>query len=388
MRQEWKKKPIAQPDRLVHLQPIEKKEDSNESAEIWTRKNIRGRGALDNPTGRFERLVTEDDVNSYEPEDLEGKQVETEIFRDHTKSIVTTNDSPDVGMEASVNPYRGCEHGCIYCFARPTHEYFGLSTGLDFETKIFAKPEAPRLLAEKLSSKSWVPKVLMLSGVTDCYQPIERKLRITRGCFEVLRDFRNPATIVTKNYLVTRDIDIFKEMAVHDCIKVNISLTTLDKELARTMEPRASQPHMKLRAIEALAKAGVPVGIMMGPIVPGLTDHEIPKVIEAAANAGAITAYHTILRLPWGVKDLFESWLREHYPDKADRVLNRVRAIRGGKLYESDFELRMAGRGVFAEQIHQMFAMYKKKHGLDKPWRGLSVAGFRRGAGGGQMDLF
>ena len=366
----------------------EKNEESNEAEIINARKNIRGRGALDNPTGRFERLLTEDDIESFEDEDVEGRQIETQIFIDKTKSIVTTNDSPDVGMEASVNPYRGCEHGCVYCFARPTHEYFELSAGLDFESKIFAKPEAPRLLAEKLGSKSWEPKVLMLSGVTDCYQPLERKLKITRGCFEVLRDFRNPAAIVTKNFLVTRDIDIFQDMAKHDLIKVNISLTTLDGDLARKMEPRASQPHLKIKAIEMLAKANVPVGIMMGPIVPSLTDHEIPNVIKAAADAGAITAYHTILRLPWGVKDLFENWIREHYPDKAERVLNRVRAIRGGKLYESDFEVRMAGRGIFAEQIHTMFALYKKKNGLDRRWRGLSVEHFRRDARGGQTSLF
>jgi DNA repair photolyase len=366
----------------------EKNEDSNEAETISARKNIRGRGALDNPAGRFEKLLTEDDIESFEDEDIEGKQIQTQIFIDKTKSIVTTNDSPDVGMEASVNPYRGCEHGCVYCFARPTHEYFGLSAGLDFETKIFAKPEAPRLLAEKLGSKSWEPKVLMISGVTDCYQPIEKKLKITRGCFEVLRDFRNPAAIVTKNFLVTRDIDIFQDMAKYDCIKVNMSLTTLDGDLARTMEPRASQPHLKLKAIEMFAKAGVPVGIMMGPIVPGLTDHEIPNVLKAASDAGAITAYHTILRLPWGVKDLFENWIHEHYPDKADRVLNRVKAMRNGKLYEADFATRMSGTGIFAEQIHQMFAMYKKKHGLDRKWRGLTTEHFKRDARSAQLNLF
>jgi DNA repair photolyase len=372
----------------IYQEPV-RKEDSNEAEIIAARKNIRGRGALDNPAGRFERLVAEDDPEAFDLEDIvDGKQVKTEVFIDKTKSIVSTNDSPDVGMEASVNPYRGCEHGCIYCFARPTHEYFGLSAGLDFETKIFAKPEAPRLLAEKLSSKSWEPKVLMLSGVTDCYQPIEKKLKITRGCFEVLLDFRNPAAIVTKNILVTRDIDIFQEMAKHNLIKINISLTTLDNDLARYMEPRASKPLQKLRAIEAMAKAGVPVGIMMGPIVPGLTDHEIPKVLEAAANAGAETAYHTVLRLPWGVKDLFENWVHEHYPDRADRILNRVKAIRGGKLYESDFETRMSGTGIFADQIHQMFTMYKKKYGLNKRGTILRTDGFKRDARSAQMSLF
>lgn len=360
----------------------------SEIKEQKARKNIRGRGALDNPDGRFEKFLTEDDPDGYEPEDFEGRQIATRIFLDTARTIVATNDSPDVGMEASINPYRGCEHGCIYCFARPTHEYFGLSAGIDFETKIFAKPDATKLLAEKMASKSWEPKVLMLSGVTDCYQPLEKKMKLTRGCLEVLRDFRNPAVIVTKNHLVTRDADVLAEMAAHNLIHVKISLTTLESSLARKMEPRASTPHMRLRAIETLAKAGVPVGIMMGPILPGLTEHEIPALLEVAAKAGALSAHYTMLRLPWGVKDLFESWLSEHYPDRAKKVLNHLRDMHGGQVYRAEFGGRMRGNGVYAAQIGQMFALYKKRFGLDRRGLGLSVDGFRRDARSDQLTLF
>jgi DNA repair photolyase len=290
-------------------------------------------------------------------------------------------------MEASVNPYRGCEHGCIYCFARPTHEYLGLSSGLDFETKIYMKPRAPELLAEKLSLKSWEPKVLMLSGVTDCYQPLEKKMRITRGCFEVLRDFRNPAAIVTKNALVARDGDIFEEMAAYDCISVNLSVTTLDGHLSRIMEPRASQPHLRLHAIEALSKRGVPVGVMIGPVVPGLTDHEIPAILKACADAGAVGANYTMLRLPYGVKDLFSTWLEQHFPEKKDKVLGHVRGVRDGKLNSAAFGERMRGTGVYAAQIADIFALYKKKYGLNKR-KSLTTEHFRRDARGGQMSLF
>ena len=350
----------------------------------------RGRGTGENPTGRFEKQDGERApdywAELYEGAE-EGMRVETQTFVDPSRSIVSTNDSPDVGMEASVNPYRGCEHGCIYCFARPTHEYLGLSAGLDFETKIYMKPRAPELLAEKLSSKSWQPKVLMLSGVTDCYQPLEKKMLITRGCFEVLRDFRNPAAIVTKNALVARDGDIFEEMAAYDCISVNLSVTTLDGHLSRIMEPRASQPHLRLRAIEALSKRGVPVGIMIGPVVPGLTDHEIPAILKACADAGAVGANYTMLRLPYGVKDLFSTWLEQHFPEKKDKVLGHVRGVRDGKLNSATFGERMRGTGVYAAQIADIFALYKKKYGLNRR-RALTTEHFRRDARGGQLSLF
>jgi DNA repair photolyase len=348
----------------------------------------RGRGALENPTGRFEAMVKTVDEDAYiDPEqDNEPQQVDTQVFIDATKSIVTTNDSPDA-PEASVNPYRGCEHGCIYCFARPGHEYFGLSVGLDFETKIFAKPEAPRLLELTFAKKSYVPRTIMMSGNTDCYQPLERKMKITRGCMEVFRDFRHPVAVVTKNHRVTRDIDIFKEMAAHDCISIYLSVTTLDAHLARKMEPRASTPGMRLRAIEALAKAGIPVGAMVGPIVPGLTDHETPAILKAVADAGARSAGYTIMRLPYGVKDLFQTWVHEHYPDRAERVLSRIRDMRDGKLNDPEFGTRMRGTGPFAEQIGQMFATYKKKYNLTRS-PSLTLLNFNRDARNPQGSLF
>jgi DNA repair photolyase len=355
---------------------------------------LRGRGSTANPGGRFETLDLVTDAETYDAlvesdpgqEDYPS-QVKTEVFYDSSKSIVSTNDSPDIGMEATVNPYRGCEHGCIYCFARPGHEYLGLSAGLDFETKILAKPDAAKLLAEKLSSKSWEPKVVTLSGVTDCYQPIERELKITQGCLEVLRDFRNPAVILTKSALVTRDLHIFKEMAAYDCIKINMSVTTLDPKVSRLMEPRASQPYLRLKAIETFAKAGVPVGIIIGPVVPGLTDHEIPAILRSVADAGAKTAHYTMLRLPYGVKDLFQAWAEKNYPDRAEKILNRVRAVRKGKLYDSEFGTRMRGEGLFADQVAAMFNLYKKKYGLNQRTQ-LSVEHFRRGAYDQQLALF
>jgi DNA repair photolyase len=352
----------------------------------------RGRGALENPTGRFERITQFVDEDAWgghgrDPEeDAQPQQVETQVFRDCTKSIVTTNDSPDA-PEASVNPYRGCEHGCIYCFARPGHEYFGLSLGLDFETKIFAKPDAPKLLEETLSKKTYVPRTIMMSGNTDCYQPIERKMGITRQCMEVFRDFRHPVCIVTKNHLVTRDVDVLAEMAQHDCIAVYLSVTTLDGKLSRLMEPRASQPHMRLRAIETLAKAGVPVGCMVGPIVPGLTDHETPNILKAVADAGGRSAGYTIMRLPYGVKDLFQTWMHEHYPDRAERVLSRIRDMRDGKLNDAEFGTRMRGTGPFADQIAQMFATYKKKYNLTRS-PSLTLAHYNREARSRQGNLF
>jgi len=353
---------------------------------------VRGRGALDNPAGRFERLDTAADAEAWEALRVAGEvdetlQLQTKVFRDTSRSIISTNDSPDVGMQASVNPYRGCEHGCIYCFARPTHEYLGLSAGLDFETQIFAKPDAPALLEAKLRSPSWQPQTVTLSGVTDCYQPLERKLRLTRACLEVLRDFRNPATIITKNFLVTRDMDVFKEMAAQQTIFVALSVTTLDTGLARAMEPRASQPALRLRAIEMLAKEKIPVGVMVGPVLPGLTEHEIPAILKAVAAAGAMTAHYTMLRLPYGVKDLFQTWLKEHFPDRAEKVLNRLRDMRGGKLYESDFETRMTGTGHYARQVADMFRLYKQQYGLTQNVP-LTAKGFNRQARGRQLSLF
>ncbi|MDP9196028.1 MAG: PA0069 family radical SAM protein [Pseudomonadota bacterium] len=354
---------------------------------------LRGRGSNLNPAGRYEteaRSVDGEylDILAQEENLEDGIQVETRIHRDTSRSVISTNDSPDVGMEATLNPYRGCEHGCIYCYARPTHEYLGLSAGVDFESRIFVKEDAARLLEHELASKSWMPKVITLSGVTDAYQPLEKKLSITRSCLEVLRDFRNPAAIITKNALVLRDADIFQDMAAWNGICVNISVTTLDRELARKMEPRASQPALRLKAIETLAGKGIPVNVMVGPVLPGLTDHEIPAILKSVADAGANSAYYTMLRLPYGVKDLFTRWMEDNYPQRAAKVLGHVRDVRDGKLNNSDFGSRMRGTGAHADKVANLFRMFRKRHGLDRPFPSLSTHHFRRNTRSPQGDLF
>lgn len=339
----------------------------------------KGRGAGSNPTNRFERVAVELEVPGPE-------RVPTEILHDGSRSIIATNDSPDVGFSASINPYRGCEHGCIYCYARPSHEYLGFSAGLDFESRILVKEDAPELLRKELSSPRWVPKTVALSGNTDCYQPTERKLEITRRCLAVFAELRNPVAVITKNELVTRDIDHLQVLAEHQAVAVALSVTTLDGDLARRMEPRASHPRDRLKAIERLAAAGIPVSVMVAPVVPGITDHEIPRILEAAAAAGARTAGYVMLRLPGAVAGLFESWLEEHFPDRKDKVLNRVREMRGGKIYDSSFGSRMRGEGVFAEQIRTTFETFRRRYGLDQRRIELSTAAFRRP--GQQLSLF
>src|SRR5258706_2046460 len=270
---------------------------------------IKGRGASWNPQNRFERLeyVHDEDAQDHSQNDDEPSPLPRTIFlRDPTRTILAHNDSPDVGFDTSINPYRGCEHGCIYCYARPSHEYLGFSAGLEFETKILVKDDAPELLREELMSKKYTPRMIAISGVTDPYQPIERKLQLTRRCLEVLAEFRNPVIIVTKNQLVARDVDILKELASFDAAAVCVSVTTLDVELARVMEPRTSTPANRLEAIHSLAEAGVPVRVLVAPVIPGLTDHEIPAIIQAAAEAGARQAGHVVVRLPHGVGELFE----------------------------------------------------------------------------------
>jgi len=347
----------------------------------------KGRGTPSNPAGRFERLafVYEPGEEVYGDDEARPAQP-TELFRDTSKSILAFNDSPDVPMDASVNPYRGCEHGCIYCYARPYHEYLGLSAGTDFESRIFVKEHAAALLREALSAKSWTPQVIGLSGVTDPYQPIERKLRITRACLEVLAEFRNPVAVITKNHLVTRDIDVLASMAEHQAAQVFLSITTLDDDLARVMEPRASRPGLRLEAVRKLREAGIPVGVMVAPIIPALTDHEVPAILEAAAEAGAMTAGRNVVRLPHGVKHLFAEWLEAHAPHRKEKVLNRLRDMRDGKLNDSTFGSRMVGEGPFAESIHQMFDLHRRRLGLTQKLS-LSTAAFRR-PGGSQLNLF
>lgn len=349
---------------------------------------LRGRGAADNPANRFETLAFERDGDMLDEEGAPA-QIATTYLKDSSRSIIVRNDSPDVGFEYSINAYRGCSHGCAYCYARPTHEYLGFSAGLDFESKIMVKQAAPDLLRKELSSTKWKPTLLAMSGVTDCYQPAEKAFGLTRKCLEVLAEFRNPTSIITKNYLVTRDIDLLSQMASINLAAVILSVTTLDPELSRRMEPRTSAPRRRLEAIEALARAGIPVGVMLAPIIPGLTDHEIPEILNAAAKAGARFAGVVPVRLPLAVAPLFENWLERHYPDRKDKVLNRIRSLRGGKLNDSNFGSRMKGQGVFAEQISTMFKLAVRKEGLDKPFPPLSTEHFRRVPGaGGQLDLF
>jgi len=336
---------------------------------------FKGRGTAKNPPNRFERLSYDLDPEGV-TEDVPSPR--TRLLRDPTRTILSYNDSPDVGFAVSVNPYRGCEHGCIYCYARPTHEWLGFSVGLDFETQILVKQDAPRLLHQALASPRWQPQAIALSGVTDPYQPVERHLRITRGCLEVLAAWRNPVAIVTKNALIMRDCDLLSQLAEVEAVAVFLSITTLDAQLARTMEPRASAPARRLEAIHVLARAGVPVGVMVAPVIPGLTDHEMPTILGAAARAGARFAGHTIVRLPHGVGDLFTDWLATHYPHHKNKVLNRIRAIRQGKLNDARWRIRMRGQGAFAESIHTLFALACHKVGLVTMGPQLSTAAFRR----------
>jgi DNA repair photolyase len=346
-------------------------------------KRLLSRGAANNPPNRFDSIHLERDAD-WNPE--EDPLPRTQFLKDHSRTIIAYNESPDVGFEASVNPYRGCEHGCSYCYARPFHEYLGFSSGLDFETKIMVKEDAAALLREELSSPKWQPKVIAMSGVTDCYQPVERRLKITRRCLEVLAEFRNPVCIVTKNFLVTRDIDLLGELARNGAAAVFISLTTLDTELRRVMEPRTSPPAARLAALRALSQAGIPAGVLLAPVIPGLTDSEIPALVEAAVQAGAKFAGHVTLRLPRAVAPLFEQWLAAHFPEKQDRVLNRMRTLHGGKLYDTEFGKRMRGEGIFAEQIDALFDVACRKHGLAGAGPELSTVAFRR-PGGVQREL-
>lgn len=344
----------------------------------------RGRGATDNPPNRFAPLHLERDED-WDPSGEPGPA--TQFFHDRSASIINYNDSPDIGFEASLNPYRGCEHGCIYCYARPTHEYLGFSAGLDFESRILVKPEAPALLRRELSSPRWRPQTIALSGVTDCYQPVERRLRLTRGCLEVLAEFRNPVGIVTKNHLVTRDVDVLRELARFRAVIVFISVTTLDATLARKLEPRASLPEHRLKAIETLSAAGIPVGVMAAPVIPALTDHELPGILAASANAGARFAGYVALRLPHGLGPLFTDWLTRHFPERRDKVLHRIQALRGGRLNDPNFGSRMTGRGIFAEQIRHLFEVSCRRAGIAEDPPSLSADSFRV-PGLAQLNLF
>jgi DNA repair photolyase len=345
---------------------------------------IHGRGVAENPPNRFASLFYVRDQDWTEPDDPAPT---TQCLRDTSRSIIARNDSPDVGFATSINPYKGCEHGCVYCYARPTHEYLGFSAGLDFESKILVKEDAPVLLRKELTSPRWKPQCIAMSGVTDPYQPLERRLQLTRGCLEVLVAFRNPVAIITKNYLVTRDHDLLGELARCEAAAVFISITTLDSALARIMEPRASRPQRRLAALATLAREGIPVGVMLAPVILGLNDHEIPAILAAAAQAGARFAGHGFLRLPYGVASLFEQWLTQHLPTRKEKILKRLREMHGGKLNDSRFGRRMRGEGLFAEQTKALFKLACRRTGLATKAPILSTAAFRRPAGS-QLTLF
>jgi DNA repair photolyase len=349
----------------------------------------RGRGAVSNAPGRFESLKTEAFDDGWNETDEAPAPLRTTVTAEKARVIITRNDSPDVGFDRSINPYRGCEHGCIYCYARPAHAYVGLSPGLDFESKLFFKPQAARLLAQELAKPGYAPGVIHIGGNTDPYQPQERDLKITRQVLEVMAQFRHPLSIITKSALIARDADILGPMGQAGLARAAVSVTTLDRSLARAMEPRAATPARRLEAVSRLTDAGVPTIVMFAPVIPGLNDHELESVLKAAAAAGAAGAGYVVLRLPREIKDLFAEWLAERRPERAERVMSLVRQMRGGKDYDAEWGKRMKGEGPIAEVIGQRFKFARRRHGLDKVLPPLDVSQFRvPPRPGDQLDLF
>ncbi|MBX3024913.1 PA0069 family radical SAM protein [bacterium] len=353
-----------------------------------TTADLDGRGTRLNPANRYERL-------HLEASDADGEaappaaDAPTELYRDASRTILAENDSPDVGFRFSVNPYRGCEHGCVYCYARPSHEYLGFSAGLDFERRLLVKMDAPALLRAALAAPRWQPQVVALSGNTDCYQPVERQLRLTRACLEVFAEHHNPVSVITKSALVARDVDVLAAMAADGLAHVSVTVTTLDAELARRLEPRAATPERRLQAIRTLAAAGVPVNAMVAPVIPGLTDHEIPAILDRVAEAGARSAAWVLLRLATPLDQLFTDWLERHYPDRVVRVLGRLRSCRGGALNDPRFGRRMRGEGQYAAQIRDLFTLAARRRGLDRALPPLRADGFRLPPrAGDQLRLF
>ncbi|KQR86159.1 radical SAM protein [Burkholderia sp. Leaf177] len=345
----------------------------------------KGRGAVTNVQGRYEKDEREriDDGWTYTDQDGEEERappLRTQVFEERAKSILTHNSSPDIPFGVSLNPYRGCEHGCIYCFARPTHSYLGLSPGLDFESRIYAKVNAGELLERELDKPSYQPEPIALGVNTDAYQPVERNLRITRRVTEILSERGHPFAAITKSSLIERDIDLLAPMAQKGQVIVAVTITTLDAEIARTLEPRAATPARRLRTIRTLAEAGIPVGVSVAPMIPFVTEPDMERVLEACAEAGATSASYIVLRLPWEVAPLFKDWLAAHFPDRAERVMGRVRDMRGGKDYDSDFSKRMKGEGLWADMLKQRFHHAARRLGLNQRQRGiLDMSGFRRG---------
>ncbi len=356
---------------------------------MLVKKRIKGRGAQDNPKNRFEKLyveeVPEDDL--YLPESEEIKKVQTTFFVDESKSVISKNDSIDLFFDYSFNPYRGCEHGCIYCYARPSHEFLGFSSGLDFETKIMVKKDAASLLEKELNKRNYIPDVILFSGNTDCYQPVERSLKITRKALKVCLDYGNPVSIITKNSLVLRDLDILKEMSKKNLVSLMITITSLDNSLVRKMEPRCSSPEKRLEIVKILAKNEITVGVNIAPVIPGLNDEEIPNILKETSNSGGIFAAYALLRLPYSVKDLFRDWLNREFPNSANKIINRIKETRGGKLNDNEFGRRFSGEGTVANTIKRLFKISCIKYGLNEKRFKLNTADFQNKQNR-QMEIF
>jgi DNA repair photolyase len=352
-------------------------------------QSFKGRGALSNLAGRFDSTTLERADDGWYQDEVVAAPAET-VLPDRAKSVISSNDSPDVGFDLSINPYRGCSHGCIYCFARPTHSYLGLSPGLDFETRLFYKENAAQLLEAELAKRSYVCKTIALGINTDGYQPLEKRLQVTRSILEVLVRCRHPVTIVTKSALVVRDIELLADLARDRLVSVSISITSLDEEIKRTLEPRTASPQARLRVVRQLADAGVPVGVLVAPVIPAITDHELEDVMAAAKQAGARSAGYVLLRLPHEVKSLFREWLAQHYPDRARHVMSLINQSRGGKDYDSTFGVRMTGTGAYAELLRTRFELARRKLGLDdaEARHELNASLFRPpSANAGQLNL-
>ncbi len=355
--------------------PIERVPDDDPV--VWVPAPValarKGRGAVSNLAHRFDSVQRSVDPEALPEDDEVLPPLATSVTFETARSIITRNDSPDLGFDRSINPYRGCEHGCVYCYARPTHSYLNLSPGLDFETRLVAKRNAAELLRKELAAPSYRPDLIMVGVNTDAYQPIERELRITRGILEVLTAARHPFGLVTKSSMVERDLDLIGEMAALQLASVSISITTLDAKLSRILEPRAASPQRRLRTVRALAAAGVPVRVNLAPVIPFINEPEIEAIIDAAADAGAKNAHYTVVRLPWEVSPLFEEWLRAHFPERAQRVMNRIREMRGGRNYDAEFGRRMTGEGTWAQLIAQRFRRASARQGFSDAWPSLRL---------------
>jgi DNA repair photolyase len=353
-------------------------------------EKLKGRGAQSNPKNRFDRLHIEEleEDKEFIDDSVDNlRKVNTVFYRDYSKSVISKNDSYDLDFKYSFNPYRGCEHGCVYCYARPTHEYLGFSSGIDFETKIIVKEDAANLLEHEFKKKSYKPETIMFSGNTDCYQPIEKKLRLTRRALQICLDYRNPVSIVTKNSLIERDIDILKKLASMNLVTVLMSITTLDKKITVSMEPRTSTPEKRLKTIEILSKNNIPSGVNLAPIIPGLNDEEIPIILKEVSKHGGILASHSMIRLPYSVKEIFIEWIKNEFPDRSSKILNKIREIHGGKLNENEFGKRFRGEGKLADTINNLFNLSCKRLHLNEKSTELNVNLFRK-AHNKQLEIF